>query len=108
MSYDIAISLTIVLFSFVFAYLSVNTSKKHGALQILFLISSILFMVVDAGVIAWIATDAGKTDLHDMLNNTVFNGTTWIFIIVVFYFVIYFIYTVAMNMANKRKEEEFG
>ena len=108
MSYDVAIAVSIAFFSFVFAYLSVNTSKKHGALQILFLVSSILFMIVDAGVLAWIATDAGKSELHDIVNNTVFTGLVWVFVIVVFYFMIYFIYTVAMDMANKRKEEEFG
>jgi len=56
MSLDIAIVLGTGIFSFIFAYLAVNIDKRHGALQIFYMLVSIFIMMV------------GFDNLHRLLN----------------------------------------
>lgn len=98
-----AVGVGIALFAFVFAYLAVNIDKRHGPLQIFFIILSMFFMGADALVLSTIANEAGSTNVESLIDSTILNPLIWIIIVVIAYFLIYFIYNVLMDMADKKE-----
>lgn len=95
--------------SFIFAYLSVNISKKHGPLQIFFIILCFISMVLNVSVASVMASDAAATEVQNLLNAGGIRLTVWSLVFVVFYFIIHFIYKVLMKSSGKEEEElSFG
>jgi len=103
MSYEVAVALGVTSFSLIFAYLAINIGKKHGPLQILFIILTPIFMTINAVVISKIATDGSATELADLIDGVILSPLIWLSVLIVAYFIIYFIYNVLMDMAQKKE-----
>lgn len=106
MAYDIAAVLGLGIFASIFAYLSMNLSKKHGSLQILFMFLSVFLIYLSIGSIAEVGTIIGFVSVTNIAVIEL-KIITWIMYFLVAYFLVYFIYHTFMKTAGK-KEKGFG
>lgn len=92
-------ALAIIIFSivFMFTYLAVNIDKKHGALQVFFMLSAMYAGIV--GVALGIEI-AGSATLKSMLGSY-YNIMPFIPVITLFYFLI----TLVWNIFTGKKKE---
>ena len=76
------------LVAFVFAYLAVNLSEEHGPIRILYLLMSNLTILIIGFLSASVLGSGDSKGVVAVFNN----GYSWIFYLVVAYFMIYFLY----------------
>lgn len=104
--YEVSATLGFGIFAFIFAFLSINMHKKHGTLQLLFLFLSIFTIFLGTGIIIEIGEEANVPSVTGIAVIGL-KILTWVIWLLVAYFLVYFIYQVAMKMADK-KEKGFG
>ena len=90
--------------AFMFAYLSVKFSEDHWALQILFIMTAIGFVIIDVFVIAGYSTLTGN-NINDILLNG-YNIGVWAILLVATYFIVLFLYNLLLTMTEKRKSKK--
>jgi len=90
-SHDMSIILGIMAASFILLYSAFHTSKKHAPLQILFIVSGLLFVVIGLSVLSEISDNSAIPSIMSVVDNG-YQLSIWIVIIVIFYFIIMFIW----------------
>lgn len=106
MGYEIAVSVTVAMMSFILSYIAIHwnrESKGASGFQLLFLGTSILLLVLDAGYLIDIADSGGATNLRDLLSDTLW----WVMLVFFFVFVAMIIMTFAwsvLDSVNEKKE----
>jgi len=106
MSSYMGISLGIIGTAFIFAYISSSVNEKHGALQIFFMLTSVFTLSFESVLVFQMAKTDGLTHVADLLTGYM-NFTVWLVpTIVIFYMLIYFIYSTLMKTTEKGKEAE--
>ena len=99
-----AVAIAFSMIAFMFAYLSVKFSEDHWALQILFIMTAIGFVIIDVFVIAGYSTLTGN-NINDILLNG-YNIGVWAILLVATYFIVLFLYNLLLTMTEKRKSKK--
>lgn len=82
----ILIGISIIAFSF--AYLSANISKKHGPLQILFVLAFSIISLVEL----FLMTNYAEVESITNMISSLASGFSWFVVLIFAYFFIYMVY----------------
>ena len=109
---ELALILGIGLIAFIFAYLSLNLSKKHAPLQILFLLLSFISIILGTVFLSWMTQDytvgsnfayipeATMDKIGEMIDH-LFNAFIWVLILLIVYFILTLLIASGKLMAPK-------
>jgi hypothetical protein len=111
MAWALAVILGVLGVSGIFIYLAIMMDKKNSPLKLLFLIVALFNIMATVMISKYIAEEfVTNASLSNILDH-VFNGTMWVGIFVIAYFVLMLLYNVLLKFAEvargKKYKEEY-